>query len=206
MVQRPCRLRKWMSVSKVRLHQGPVLLRPHPQVYDPLVAPGGFERSRSHFRDRPRSVWPSKGAEAVFRQRADIGVTRVQRCANPREHEEGDKVSLMEHIHMGIRGEVSTLPDEPVRWVILQLLTRREAVLDALVVADRGQVVGPAFAYGEKPLQLLAEGLRTEKRRLEHELRDVRPLDVTVARVELPAEQILRCDRVRVFVLTALDV
>src|SRR5271157_1029373 len=155
MVQRPCRLRKWMSVSKVRLHQGPVLLRPHPQVYDPLVAPGGFERSRSHFRDRPRSVWPSKGAEAVFRQRADIRVTRIQRCANPREHEEGDKVCLMEHVHVGICGEVSTLPDEPKGWVKVQCASRREAVLDVLVLTDRRQVIGPAFANREEPLQLL---------------------------------------------------
>src|ERR1035437_7775481 len=186
-----------MSVGEVRLHQGPIFLRPHPQVYDPLVEPGGFERPRGHFRDRRQSVWPSKGAEAVFRPRAVIGVTRVERRVDPQEDKGGDKVRLMERIHMGIRGEVSTHSDEPVPWVKVQYASRREAVLDVLELADRGQVVGPAFANGKEPLQLLGKGLRTEKRRLEQELRDIRPLKITVARIELPAEQILRCNRVR---------
>src|SRR5271157_1996930 len=106
-----------MSVSKVRLHQGPIFLRPHSQVYDPLVEPGRFERPRGHFRDRPRSVWPAKSTEAMFRLRADIRVTRVEGRAQARKDEQGDKVCLMEHIDAGIRGEVPALPDEPEGWI-----------------------------------------------------------------------------------------
>src|SRR6185369_11234719 len=116
-MQSPCRLGYWCRVCKPCLHQGSVFLRPHPQVLDPLVKPGGLERSRGHFSDRACSVWPAKGGESFFRPRADIRVARVRRCAYPRQDEKGSKVSLIEHIRAGIRGEVPTVPDETEMWV-----------------------------------------------------------------------------------------
>src|SRR6266849_4014287 len=77
------------------------------------------------------------------------------------------------------------------------------AVLDQLVLAGRGHEVAPATARGrgKERVVLLADGLGAEKRRLEQELRDVRPLDVAVAHEDLPAEQILRCDRERELII-----
>src|SRR6266849_3989028 len=112
-MQRPRRLGMRGCLGEVRLHQGPIFLWPHAQVHDQLVEPGAFERSRGHFSERPRSVWPAQGGESFFRPRANIGVTRVRRCAYPRQNEEGRKVPLIEQIHVGIGGEVSAIPDEP---------------------------------------------------------------------------------------------
>src|SRR5712692_9732192 len=104
-------------LGEVRLHQGPIFLRPHAQVLDPLVEPDAFESSRGHFSERPRSVWPAQGAESFFRPRAAIGVTRVRRCAYPRQNEEGGKVPLIEHVHVGVGAEVSAIAEEPDCWV-----------------------------------------------------------------------------------------
>src|SRR6202040_1794864 len=103
------------------------------------------------------------------------------------------EIPLIEHVHVSIRGEVSTVSDEPKRLVKSRLANRGSAVLDLLVLADGGHEVGTAAPHGKERLVLLAEGLRAEECRLNHELRDVRPLDVAVARDELPAEQIPRC-------------
>jgi hypothetical protein len=73
--------------------------------------------------------------------------------------------------------------------------------LDLLVVADGGHELAPAAT--KERLILLVEGLRAEGRRLNHELRDVRSLDIAVARDELPAEQIPRSDRERVLKILA---
>ena len=43
-------------------------------------------------------------------------------------------------------------------------------------------IVGPALGDGAEPLILLGDGLHAEKRRLDQELRDVRSLNVAVAR------------------------
>src|SRR5271167_2240497 len=191
-----------MLMSEVGLHQGTVLLRTHPQVYDPLVEPGGFEGPRSHFRDRAHGVhraeYAAKGAEAVFRPGDAIGVAvrvaRVHRCANPGEDEDGDKVRLMERIHVGVSGHVATHTQEAVYRVKSQAKVRHPAVLDMLVLGGIGQKVGPTLAYGTKPLQLLGEGLRTEKRRLDQELREVGSVNGAVARDNLSTEQVLRRD------------
>src|SRR5260370_39968855 len=135
------------SVGEARLHQGPVFLRPHAQVLDPLVEPHAFERSRGHFRERPRSVWPAKRAESFFGPRADIGVTRVRRRAYPRQHEEGGKVPLIEHVHVGICSKVSAVPKEPECWVKGQRAARRAAVLDQWILGARGHVIAPAASY-----------------------------------------------------------
>ena len=107
---------------------------------------------------------------------------------------------------MCIRGEVSTVADETELWVKGQLATRFSAVLDQLVLADRGHELAPAATHGKQRLVLLAEGLHAVECRLDHKLRDVRPQDVTVARDELPAEQIAGCDGEReLIILTAVE-
>ena len=100
----------------LRLHQGAYLLRALPQVHDPLMEPGGFQRSRCHLGDCPHSVHRAtlgapQGAEAVLGWRADIGITRVDRRTDARQHEDGDKVRLMECVHMGERGHVASHPE-----------------------------------------------------------------------------------------------
>src|SRR5208337_3116727 len=123
------------------------------------------------------------------------------RRANPGEDEHGDKVRLMERIHVGVSGHVATHTQEPEFRAISQAKVRHAAVLDMLVLGGIGQKVGPTLAYGKKPLQLLGEGLRTEKRRLEKELREVGSLNGAIARDNLSTEQVLRRDRVRKFVV-----
>src|SRR4029079_5019517 len=108
--------------------------------------------------------------------RADIRVARVRRCAYPRQDEKGSKVSLIEHVRAGIRGEVPTVPDETEMWVKGQLATRVSAVLDQLVLADRGHELAPAATHGKERLVLLAEWLHAVECRLDHKLRDIRPL------------------------------
>ncbi len=94
-----------------------------------------------------------------------------------------------------MRGEVSTVTDGPKLVVKGQSATRVASVLDLLVLTDRGHEVAPAATYGKERLVLLAQGLYAEERGLDHELGDIRSLDVAVAHEDLPAEQILRCDR-----------
>src|SRR5260370_21934875 len=137
-------------VYVVCLHQGPIFLRPHAQVVDPLVEPDAFERSRGHLSERPGSVWPAQGAESFFRPRAAIGVTRVRRCAYPRQNEEGGKVRLIEHVHVGVRAKVSTIPEEPECWVKGKLATRVSAVFAQFVLRVQAAVLTPASSPRNK--------------------------------------------------------
>ena len=127
-----------------------------------------------------------------MRQRTDVGVARIGRCAQARQDEEGGEVALIEHVHVCIGGEVAPATEIAIGVVIYQLPARVPAVLHQLILGGRGHVC----AAGLERLVSLVEGLRAEECRLEHELRDVRPLHVTVARHELPAKQILPCDRI----------
>ena len=68
-------------------------------------------------------------------------------------------------------------------------------------VLSRGHVVAAATAHGQERLVFLVERLGAIERRLDHELRDVRPLHVTITRYELPAKQILWCDRIRKLII-----
>jgi len=67
-VQRGCCLGQWAGIRLPRVHQRPILLRPHSQIFDPLVKPGGFERARRHFRKCSRGVRPAKSTEGFLRQ------------------------------------------------------------------------------------------------------------------------------------------
>src|SRR5213596_38881 len=96
---------------------------------------------------------------------------------------------------MGIRGEVSTIPDVSQDGVKGQCAPRVTAVLNQLILVDGGHVFAAAATDGQERLVLLAERLSSIERRLNHELRNVWPFDVTVAREKPPAEQILPCDR-----------
>src|ERR1700733_2539302 len=138
------------------------------------MEPGAFERSRRHFSDRRHGVLTAKGAERFFRPRADIRIARVQRRVNPRQYEEGDQVRLVQDVRVAIRGEVATVPDISEARVKDQCTAGRAAVLDQLVLGDRGHVIGPATPYGKEHLILLAKKPRAQERWLDQELRDVR--------------------------------
>ncbi len=181
------------------MHQGADSSGRMPQVDDPLVEPGGLQRPRSHFGKRTSGVRAAKRTEPVFGPRAVIGVSRIQGSAYPRKHHKGDIIRLIEDVNVGVCREVPAHPDETVGRVKDQLPSWHEAVLDALVLADRSHVIGPALANRHETLILLAHGLCAEKRRLHHELRNVRPLNGTVARNNLSAEQVLRRYWVRKF-------
>src|SRR5262249_15443162 len=155
--QRPGGTGKRCNVRQVRLYQGSILLRPHAHVDDPLVEPRGLERSCGHFGEGPRDVRPAKSSEGFFRPRTDVGVARVRRRAYPRQDEEGHKVCLIEHVYVGVGGEIPTIPNVPERWVKGDLATRVPTVLNCLVLADRGHEGTPAAAHGKERLVLLAE-------------------------------------------------
>ena len=122
---------------------------------------------------------------------------------DPNQDEDGNKVRLMERVHMGIGGEV-----RPLRMIAecgskANETTRDDAVLYSRWYSPTSVMKLPPR---KKRLELLAEGLGAKECRLNHELRDVWSLNVTVARDDLAAEQIPRSDRERVLkILTAVE-
>src|SRR5690349_12425977 len=102
---------------------------------------------------------------------------------------------------MGIGGQVTAVAHEARSWVKGEATTGAAAVGDSLIFADGGHKVRPTAARRKKGLILLAERLCTQKGWLGQELRDVGPMDVTVARDDPPAKWILRRDRKRDFVV-----
>src|SRR5947209_2389770 len=196
------RLGSGRRVSKPGLHDHGIFFLPHAQVFDPFVEPGGFERPGGHFSNGPGCIRPTQSRKGFFCLRADVGTTRVRRYTDPSHDQEGSEVCLIEHVHAGVRGEVPSIAEKSVSWVEVYCARWLPAILDVLELGRRGHEVLPR----KEGLVLLVEGLRAEESGLEHELRDKWPVDVAVARSDLPAEQVLGRDRGgELKVLTAIN-
>src|SRR5437016_1371039 len=101
------RLRHRTDVGLPRVYQRTIFLWSHPQVLDPFVIPGGFERARCHLSNGCRRVRPTKGAKALLCLRAYVRVAWIRRRAQSCEDEKCDEVALIKHIHMRVGGKVT---------------------------------------------------------------------------------------------------
>src|SRR5262249_42422678 len=102
-------LRHWTDTGFPSVHQCPILLWSHPEVFDPFVKPGGFECARGHLGDRCRGVGSTQSTKTLLGHRTDVWVAGIRCCAQPREDEECDEVGLIKHVHMRVRGKISTI-------------------------------------------------------------------------------------------------
>src|SRR6266481_4979292 len=102
------RLRHWTDIGLPRVYQRTIFLWSQPQVLDPFVKPGGFERACCHLSNGCRRVGPAKGAKALLCHRTYVRVAWIRRRAQSCEDEKCDEVALIKHIHMGVGGKVTT--------------------------------------------------------------------------------------------------
>ena len=96
---------------------------------------------------------PPRGPESLFRLRTDIRITRIRRCADLVQHKPSDQIRLIKHVHVGVRGQIAAVADEPEAWIKAQFPARVSPILNELVLLDRGHEVSAATAHGqERPL------------------------------------------------------
>src|SRR5271166_249043 len=131
-----------MMVGEVGMHQGAILLRPHPHVDNPLLEPGSLQRTRGHFGKRTGGVGAAKRAEAMFRSRADVGITGVERSAYSGEHEKRNVVRLIKNVNVGVCRKVSAHPGKTVGRVESRISARHGPVLYRQILAWRRHEIG----------------------------------------------------------------
>src|SRR5258707_283302 len=101
-------LRHWTDVGLPRVYQRAIFFRSHPQVLDPLVKPGAFERACCHLSNGCRRVRPTKGAKGLLCLRSYVRIAWIRRRAQSCEDEKCNEIALIKHIHVRVGGKVTT--------------------------------------------------------------------------------------------------
>ena len=103
-----------------------------PKMDLPFLIPHAVQRKASDCRHRCRKVGLAEGAEAVLRSGVNVGVPRIPRYTDRVKHQERRKVSLKEHIHMGICGKIASIMEIASLRIQLVLQPGVNAILDLL--------------------------------------------------------------------------
>ena len=153
-----------MLVGEIGLHQSAVLLRPHPQINNPLVEPGGFEGACRHLRQRRASIqiaeFAAEGHEPVRCPPTPMGIairiTWVYWCLHLRNQKQSDEVLLMREIDMRVCRPIPAHAEVTGRVVKDQMATGQKPVLHVQVLDRIGHEVRAALTNRGKPLVLTA--------------------------------------------------
>src|SRR5437588_9882163 len=97
------------------IHQGTARLRTGSQVQQPFLPPDLLQRSGRRFTHRSRHIRPTEGAEAVLGSGTYVGRTRIWRSLEGAKHQQGDKISLVQHVVVRPGGETTTVMQVPAR-------------------------------------------------------------------------------------------
>src|SRR5215475_6464410 len=157
----------WVGAGLSRLHQRSIFFRPHTQVLDPFVKPGSFNCARGHFRQRPHCIRAAKCTKTFLVSGADVRITRIRSCAQTRQYELSDEISLIQDINLRVCGKIPSVTDV-AEYRIDGGLAGVSTILDPQVLADCCQIV--TSHSGQKRLVSLRDWLHAQKRRLDHEL------------------------------------
>src|SRR5215469_13094322 len=94
-------------------------LRPKPPMYEPLLIPNRFERSRATLDENCQQEGRAERAETRLRCRGAVGIARIQRGVQLPKNERGEQISLEQCIDVDESAEVAAVSNVSPRLIEL---------------------------------------------------------------------------------------